>query len=321
MSERSLALFLRGLLEPDGPAAAVGAVASPATFARLGEQPAPALQTLLAAHVHALLATWPGGAALHPASLPAATLWVGAALNNLAWAATRPTPRLLTITLRLVETLPAATTREAALAYHSLLRHLERLELLPADWDAVVSGLLRRSPLTAVWLPRGDVPEAGAWFWELLREPVVWAALRNRWLSLLPLPEQWAQPGITTVQAKASAELGRLLESVGEGGGAVGQPALLGFYEAECWLQRRGTEERPTWPLLRWLHTARGSHDPLVRHNGERVLARYRPLARLLAHEAVVRPYPQLDGRFLEEIGALLVSAKRLRMRKVTDHE
>jgi hypothetical protein len=320
MSERALALFLRGLLERDGAAAATGAIAAPTTLARLGEQPAPALQTLMDAHLNAMLAGWPGGATLRPTHIPSAVLWVGAALNNLARATTHPSPRLLTITLRMVEGLPVASTREAALAYHSLLRHLERITPPPGSegWQRVVSLLLRCSPLTAAWLPRPDA--IGSWelLLAMLREPAIAAMLRDRWLNLLPPPETLLEQSIATSQARANVELGRLLEGVVEQDRDVGRQTLLVFYEADCLLQRRGSDNRPTWPLLRWLHMTRGSSESLVRRNGERVLVRYRPLAPLLARETLLQPYTQLDIRFLEPLGALLVTSKHMRMWRVT---
>ena len=303
MSERALAIFLHSLLagriEPDGP------VRAGAVLARLAERPAPALQALLGAHLDALLSTWPDGAALRPAVVPASALWVGAALNNLAWSAAHADPRLLTATLRMVQALPAAPDAESALAYHCLLRHLEHTSAAQ-DWLPVARMLVERSPLTAAWLPRLDEQIDWALLLELLSRRSIGAALRDRMLELLPPPETIGRARIETEIAKANAESGRLLAGLIEHGGACWQSFVLAFYEADCARQRRGTEERPEWPLLDQLRAARTSDDPLLRRNAERILARYRPLAALMPEERLLHPYIYLDVRFLEQIGALL---------------
>lgn len=314
MSERVLAHFLHGLLahehRQNGALVPSGAVTDPQVLRRLVEQPASVFHTLLSAHLDALLAPWPGGASLRLSEIDAAPLWVGAALNNLAWAATQPSPspRLVTMTQRLVQQVPPATTRAAMLAYHSMLRHIVRLPLPPTDWDAVIAELVRRSPLTAVWLPRVDGREPWPQLLALLNEPPVQAGMRDRWLGLLPTPDELVQHGITTAQARTSAEVGRVLEYVREHGGEAGQHVVLTFYEAECLLHRHGSEEQPVWPLLRWIHTTRGSSDPLVRRTARRVLARYRPLWPLLMQDAVLRRYRYLDGRFGAALGELLLT-------------
>jgi hypothetical protein len=316
MSERSLAIFLHGLLE--GRIAPAGPVRDAAMLRRLTERPAPALQALLGAHLDALLAGWPGGPALRPAAIPAAALWAGAALNNLAWSAARADPRLLTATLRMVEALPAASSAEAALAYHSLLRHLVRIDA-PQDWLPVARQLVARSPLTAAWLPRIGEQFDWALLLDLLSHPPIRAALRDRLLSLLPRPEALSQGRIDTDIAMANAETGRLLAGLLEHGGLSWRPFVLALYEADCALQRRGDDERPQWPLLDRLRAARASDDPLLRRNAQRLLARYGPLAGLLADERLVRPYLYLDAHFLEQIGALLPPpAARVKLRRVS---
>jgi hypothetical protein len=263
------------------------------------------LQRLLREHTHQLLAGWPAGALQQPESIPSVALWVGAALNNIAWAGSRTEPRLFTITLRMSRALPAASSVEAALTYHSLLRHIETMR--PAqEWQPVIRALLERSPLTAAWLPR--VSDALEWslLLDLLTHHPVRAALRDRILALLPQPVATNLHALDTPTAVANAEVGRLLEGLLQQGGAAVQPFVLALYEADCMVQRRGSDEHPEWPLMTNLHAARHDHDPLLRRNANRVLARYRPLAALLGDEALLRPYTYLDGRFLEHISNLL---------------
>ncbi len=327
MSERALAHFLHALLEPRrngtmGMVAASGVVVSAATLERLAADPAHALRALLSAHTDALLATWPGGAALRPATLPASALLVGAALTNMARAATHPSPRLLPITERLVDTLPAAATRDAALAYHSLLRHIEHVPIPHENWQTVVRALLHRSPLTAAWLPRlsppgTDLPLPRASddpLWPLLagllRDPLVEAPLHDRWLALLPPPDALAAQGVSIAQAKANVLLGQLLDEVYAPDGAADNHALLRFYEADCMLQRHGSREDASWPLLRWLASALHSGDELEWRKAHNVLARYRALHPLLEYPPLLRRYAHLDGRFCAELGALLRKGK-----------
>jgi hypothetical protein len=100
---------------------------------------------------------------------------------------------------------------------------------------------------------------------------------------------------VPTRLAQGNVELGRILEGLSEHGGAAGTRWLLALYEADCLLQRQGSEESPTWPLLRWLHAARYSSDPLERGNARRVLARYYPLLPLIDQEHPLRPYTRLE--------------------------
>ena len=311
MSTRSLAIFLHrllaGALEPVGP------VSDSATLTRLVEQPAPVLQTLLGAHVDALIGGWPDGALLRPRTLPATALWAATALNNLVWALQRPDPRLLTVTLRLAQALPAATDPATALAYHSLLRHLDRLELA-SDWLPVARLLVARSPLTAAWLPRRE-EQLSPVLLDLLRQPPVQVALRDRWLGLLP-DLAAVRRTVSLECATANAELGSLLGALLEHN-AEWQPLALAFYEADCLLQRQGSREQPTWPGVTALGTAaRYGADARQRRHAERVLARYRPLVALLADEALVRPYLHLDGRFLMLVADMMPHV-RLKLRRM----
>jgi hypothetical protein len=232
-------------------------------------------------------------------------LWVAAALNNLAWAQTHPDAHLATLTLRLTGALPPAATLADDLAYHSLLRHLPR-RTPGEEWQPAVSRLLERSPLTAAWLPQVG-PDINR---DLLLKELAGCAiqrmLRDRWLDLLPHPETLAHGRIDSGIARANVEIGRMLDVLLEYGGQDWLPFVLSFYEADCNLQQRGRNARLAWPLLDHIRTARVSNDPLVRRNAERLLARYRPLARLMADETVTRPYLYLDGRFLEQIALLL---------------
>jgi len=286
MSIRSLAIFLHRLRTDE--LTPVGPVSDGATLARLVAEPPPALAALLAAHVEALLATWPGGASLQPRSIPASALWVAAALNNLIWAVQRPDPRLLTITLRLTEALPVADDLATALAYHSLLRHLARINPTE-DWRPVVQRMLERCPLSSAWLPRRQQPLSSLLL-DLLRQHPVQAALRDRWLILLP-ELTVAQRIVPLACATANAELGLLLDDLRVQGDEW-HPLLLAFYEADCLLQRHGSREQPTWPLLRALLTsARTSRDPLQRRAAERTLVRYRALVALANDERLPRRY------------------------------
>lgn len=311
MTARSLALFLHRLLAGD--LAPEGPVADAATLAGLAERPPQPLRELLGAHVDALLSGWPDGLSLRPEALPATALWAAAALNNLAWAAARPDSRLLSVTLRMAQALPVAADGPAALGYHSLLRHLDRVEPAPG-WAPVTLQLAVASPLTAAWLPHLDRQLGWELLLELLARPPARAALRDRWLGLAPSADE-VRRTLSAERARANAEVGALLAGLLERGEAW-RPFVLAFYEADCAMLRRGGEERPSWPLLEQLRAARASADPRQRRHAERALARYRPLADLLTEPALLRPYLRLDGRFLAEIAALLPPA-RLRLTRV----
>ncbi|MEI8167889.1 MAG: hypothetical protein WCG26_16015, partial [Chloroflexales bacterium] len=186
--------------------------------------------------------------------------------------------------LRLAQALPAATDTATALAYHSLLHHLTRRELA-ADWLPVARLLVARSPLTAAWLPRRE-ELLSPLLLDLLRQYPVQVALRDRWLDLLPdLAAVRHTVGLAC--ATANAELGSLLGAL-LAHPAEWQPFVLAFYEADCALQRRGSPERPTWPVITALGVAaRTSTDPRERRHAARVLARYVPLVALLADETL----------------------------------
>jgi hypothetical protein len=287
------------------------------TLTRLMEHPAPVFEHLLGQHLDRLLAGWPGGAALRPASIPAAAIWAGAVVNNLWYAAAYPDGRLLDCTLRLARALPTADTRPAALAYHSLLRVLD--SLTPArEWQPVVRLLLERSPFTAAWLPRIAEPYDWSLLLRLLEPHPLRAALRDRVLSLLPSPDM-LRDSLDTDTARANAEAGRLLTGLLEHGGAAWQPFVLACYEADCLIQRRGSDERPIWPLLERLRGLRSSDDTLQRRNAGRILARYRALVALREAGAPLSRYLYLDGRFVQQLAHLLPSAAaRLHLRPVS---
>jgi hypothetical protein len=313
MSERSLAIFLHQLLA--GELAPVGPVNDGATLKRLVEAPPSALQTLLGAHLDALLAGWPSGSTLRPPSLPTAMFWIAAALNNAAWAIQRPDPRLLTITLRLSEAIPVAADPGEALAYHSLIRHLARFPLAE-DWRPVAQRLFDRSPLTTGWLPRCNGALSPVLI-ELLASYPVQADLRDRWLTLLP-DEQSVRRTIPAATAAANAELGQLLRDL-LALDTDWRPFLLAFYEADCEFQRRGSDERPTWPLLDALGAAaRQERDVVRRRYAQKTLYRYAPLVDLMADEACVRPYRYLDGRFLTQV-ADAVPHRQLKLWRMVD--
>lgn len=300
MSTRPLAIFLHrllaGALDPAGP------LSSGAALTRLIEQPAAALQTLLVAHIDSLLATWSGGDALRPQVVPGAALWVAAIMNNLAWASSHPDPGLPTISLRLSQALPPARDLATEIAYHSLLRHIEQLSPAP-EWQPVVRNLLVCSPLTAAWLPRLDAPLDQDRLAGLLAHPPLLKALRDRWLSLAPAPSE-VRRGISAESASANAAVGELLGRL-LASGEQWRPFALSFYEADCALQQRSGSTGPIWPLIEQLRAARVGADPRQRRYAERILARYRPLAKLLADTDALRPYLHLDVRFLVQIGAL----------------
>ena len=254
MSTRSLATFLHRLLV--GECAPIGPVRDSATLARLVEQPAEQLQALLGAQIDTLLAGWPGSGHLRPHAIPSAALWVAAALNNLAWAVGRPDPRLLTVTLRLVQALPPANDPAAALAYHSVLQHLASIDT-PQDWKPVVQQLLTRSPLTAIWLPRLDEHLAWDVALALVGHAPVQAALRDRWLALLP-DVVAVRYMLSSECAELNVEIGLLLAALLKRGDGW-QPFVLAFYEADCAMQRRGSLDRPVWPTLALLGAMRSS--------------------------------------------------------------
>jgi hypothetical protein len=316
MNEYALAMFLHTLLT-DQPRP-VGPVHDPALLRRLTAQPSVPLQHLLTAHIDLLLANLPGGTAMRPTAVPATALWVGAALNNLALGRTRSDARLLTITLRLTEMLPAATTRAAALAYHSLLRYLVVLPHGP-DWQPVAHRLLARSPLTALWLPYAGEDLSWTVALDLLQHPVLWVLVRDRLLELLPPPELLNPDHIDSDMARANQRVGQVLAALLDHGGPDWQPFVLELYEADCERQRRGPEERPTWPLLTLLRRAQRQGDALQRRNARLLLERYRPLASLLADETRFRAYSRLEGPFLSELGQLLPTRTvRMQFQRVT---
>jgi len=313
MSQCSLAIFLHQLLA--GELAPVGPVNDAATLNRLVEVPAPALRILLGAHLDALLARWPSSHALRPQSLPSALLWIAAALNNAAWAVQRPDPRLLTITLRLSEAIPAAADPDEALAYHSLIRHLPRLTLAE-DWLPVAQRLFDRSPLTAAWLPRRNGALSPALI-DLLGYYPVQVELRDRWLALLP-DEQSARRTIPAAMAAANAELGQLLRDL-LALDAGWRPFTLAFYEADCAFQRRGSDERPAWPLIDALGAAaRQERDLARRRYAQKTLYRYAPLVDLITDEASARPYLHLDGRF-QDLVVEAVPHRQLKLWRAVD--
>jgi hypothetical protein len=93
---------------------------------------------------------------------------------------------------------------------------------------------------------------------------------------------------------------------------------VLACYEADCFMQRRGNDEHPTWPLLEYLRVLRASDDVLQRRNAGRMLARYRTLVALLEAGAPLSRYLYLDGRFLQQVAHLLPSgAAHLNLRPV----
>lgn len=300
MTTRALATFLHrlltGKLDPDGP------VGSSTTLAQLMERPAPALQALLVSHIDTLLASWPDGSNLRPTAISSATLWAAAALNNLAWSVTHPDPQLQIRSLRLVQALSPATDLASIIAYHSVLRHINQLDPDPA-WQPVAHELIARSPLTALWLPRIDGPLSQETLVDLLTQRPLRSILRDRWLSLTPNADE-VRRGISTSCATANATVGTLLGQLLTCG-EHWRPVVLSFYEADCALQQQGNRNHPTWPMIEQLRMARISIDPRQRRNAERLLTRYRPLAALLAEEAALRPYLQLDVRFLVQIGTL----------------
>lgn len=315
MSQRSLAMFLHNLLA--GELAPVGPVNDSATLNRLVEQPAPTLQALLGAHRDALLAGWPAGDGVPPRRLPAAMLWVAAALNNAAWAVRRPDPRLLTITLRVSEAIPPAADADEALAYHSLIRHVARLNLAD-DWRCVAQRLIERSPLTSGWLPRCNSTLSPLLI-HLLRCYPVQADLRDRWLTILP-DEQSARHTLPSAVAMVNAELGQLLRDL-LAFDPVWQPFVLAFYEADCAFQRRGSVEKPTWPVLEALGAAaRQERDPVRRRYAQKTLYRYAPLVDLMADEACIRPYLYLDVQF-QTLVADVVPHRQLKLWRMVNQQ
>lgn len=304
MSEHALATFLHRLLT-DTPRP-IGPVRDPTVLQRLVHQPAPLLQQLLTAHIDTLLADLPDGATLRPITVPATALWVGAILNNLVLATTRPDARLLTITLRLTEALPPATTWDTALAYHSLLRHLACCVPPGDDWQPVAHRVLAHSPLTALWLPYIDAHISWEVVLDLMQDRPLRALVHDRLLALLPPPEAQEPQAITRTLARANHTVGQILTALLEQGGPDWRPFVLAFYEADCERQRRGTDEHPTWPLLTLVRRTQRDGDAFQRRNAGWLLARYRPLAAMLHDETIFVPYSRLDGRFLSELGAIV---------------
>ncbi|NJP04979.1 MAG: hypothetical protein HC837_04800 [Chloroflexaceae bacterium] len=309
MSERALAFFLHSLLH--GTPHAAEPLLDRATLEGLLTRPAPLLQPLLTSHIEQLLAPLPQSDRVYPSALSAATLWVGAALNNLVWAQTMPDAQLLGMTLRLSEALPPATTPADALAYQSLLRYAHAMSV-DADWLPVVQTLLKRSPLTAAWWPRLHQPDTFNWalLVALVQQKPLGALLRDRFLVLQPTEAQLSDDQIDLDMARINAEIGRLLVGLQHHGGELVAPFLLAFYEADCALLQRLDGDQPVWPVIQQLAAARRSDDALVRRNASRVLARYRALVALMADATRVQPYTRLDGRFLQQI-AVLVPATR----------
>lgn len=309
MSVPTITLFLHALLH--GSTHPTDAIRDAEWLRQLLCHPPATLVPLVQAHLEVWLAELPKGAELRPATVPASVLWVAAVLNNLAVRHTHTNPRLLTITLRLSEALPPAATLEAALAYHSLLRHLSTLwphdigewEQGDAAWETVVRRLVVRSPLTALCWPFGT---------EHLDWQVVMMLLKYRPLSVLVwerllelLPADMTEPQLQDRRmARANARAGDLLAALLAHGDRWGQHFVLTLYEADCERQRRDCTIGPTWPLLTLLRRAIRSDDTLIRSNARLLLKRYSPLVKL--PDALPRPYARLHTQFLYQLESLV---------------
>lgn len=265
--------------------------------------------------------------------VPASVLGLTLALHNcLAPKENAEAPGLLVqdFTTALVASLPPARNRNAALAYHAVLRCLDGLvPLLPPVRAGLVQALLERSPLTALWaldvhtplalqglaaeLLRGwqprPVPEPPLWpnqeSWleiisTLLTEPLLARWLRQRWLAL---PESlWA-----------CRNVGLVLEALRRQGGQ--RHVLLEFYEAydhRC--TRRGARAGTggEWPLLRTMATllrATGDDAVALRLNrrGNAHFLKFYPLVQLvIAEGGVPTDYAHLRWEFVLALRALL---------------
>jgi len=275
-------------------------------------------------------------------TMPAETLGVAlAALNSLAPA--RPQPPadegeqrdpVGDFTAALIATLPPARQRDAALAYHAVLRGAARsndLSRLPPERARLLHALVERSPLTALWAldahtptaldgiaaellpgwPPGDRPGGEAWRnadeWldavaALLAAPQVARWLRYRWLAL---PE--TRP--------ACRNVGLLLEALRRR--RDHRALILEFYEAYDYFC---AETRPdpwrgqvrVWPVLETIEKllrTPGDDEAAIRVNrwGNEYFIKFRPLIEIIiAEQGIPTDYTLLSPEFVLALRALL---------------
>lgn len=307
MSQRALAQFLHTLLR--GEVIASAPINHAPTLAQLVTHPPHPFERLLQEHVGQFLNELPGHTRPTIQTIPSLSLWVAAALNNLCWAQQHPDPRLLTITLRLVQALPSANQHDTAIAYHSILRFLHHLSPDPA-WQPVVRALQQSNPLTAALWPHCDTHFQWPLFLDMMRIHAYQCLFRDRFLSLSCALRDDEQLSLDSHVAQAHAHHGRLMSGILEHGGQDYYGLLLALYEADCALLRHGDMHHPTWPMLPHLGASRGSNDPLVRRNANRILRRYHALISLSATPALLHPYHALDARFIEQLATVMPSPR-----------
>jgi hypothetical protein len=296
-----------------------------------------------------------------PVDAPAAAL--GVALAGMNWLSTADGRRRIyatedpedeatsrdpvdEFTAALIATLPPARERDAALAYHAVLRGLPAAlsasnpaaaQRSPAR-DRLVHALIERSPLTTLWaldvhtpaaldplaaelLPgwdSGNRPvdvwrSAEAWLETvsaLLRDPRLARWARHRWLAL---PE--TRP--------ACRNTGLLLEALRrqDHGTPTHRDLLLAFYEyydharGETQTNAWGEPMR-VWPLLTRMEnllTVAGDDDLLseaalhVNRRGNEYFLKFRPLLELVVEEGgLPEAYPHLTLDFVLRLRALV---------------
>jgi hypothetical protein len=234
----------------------------------------------------------------------------------------------------LVASLPIARTRNAALAYHAVLRGASgAVARVSAKRAALFHALIERSPLTALWsldvhtpaaletlaaelLPGWTVKrnsEAYGWRSDnawlktiamLLKDERIARWVRRRWLSM---PET----------RHACRNVGLLLEALRRRGDS--RAFILDFYEAYDYFRARYTRADPGqgrkqrfWPILEEIEKllrASGDDDAamLVNRRGNEYFLKFRPLVEtVIAENGIPTDYAHLSREFIQSLRPLL---------------
>jgi hypothetical protein len=221
----------------------------------------------------------------------------------------------------LVDSLPPAGGRDAALAYHAVLRGVVAAAPGPA-LPPVLHALLARSPLTALaaldrhtpaaldplaaellpgWQPvQHPGGDAGPWLdgvAGLLAEPRLARWVRQRWLAL---PET----------RRACRNTGLLLEALRRRGGH--RDFVLEFYEAYVYFRAETRAGARAWPVLetaeKLLRVPGDDRAALhLNRRGNEYFLKFRPLVEILIEEGgLPADYDQLSLEFVLALRRLL---------------
>ncbi|HEY6190517.1 MAG TPA: hypothetical protein VIW80_22895 [Pyrinomonadaceae bacterium] len=232
----------------------------------------------------------------------------------------------------LIDALPVARTKNAALAYHAVLRGTSNAAArISAERASFIHALIERSPLTALWSLDVHTPSAlealaaellpgwkmkqnsaaygwrndGAWLKTvamLLRDERIARWVRRRWLSM---PET----------RQACRNTGLLLEALRRRGDS--RAFILDFYEAYDYFRARTRAERRRgqkrfWPILEEIEKllrASGEHDAAIEINrrGNEYFLKFHPLVEtVIAENGVPADYAHLSREFIQSLRPLL---------------